>query len=62
MYTDASTTADLTGIRALEQELCSDGLGGSALRRVASLDAAYSPEGDHSAFDKLPVLAGTVIA
>lgn len=58
MYIDASTTADLTDIHALEQELSSDGLGGSALRRVVGLDVVYGLEGDSSAFDKLPVLAG----
>ena len=57
MYTDASgTVADATAIRSLEQELCSDGIGGSALRRAAGLEVAYGLDGDPSAFEHMPRL------
>jgi hypothetical protein len=57
MYTDASViVADATSIRSLEQELSSEGIGTSALRRAAGLEVFYGLEGDPSAFDKLPLL------
>lgn len=57
MYTDVNDTDLLTDTRAFEQELCSEGIGGSALRRVVGLDVVYGLEGDTSALEHLPVLA-----